>query len=102
MLDPIIIAAIVTLIGNIILNIFQFRNFLSQAKEKESQAASNLIERALDVSKEEVASLRAMNADLIKRLEERGQEIAELKSRICFLENRVKELEAKLENKNNY
>lgn len=102
MLDPIIIAAIVTLIGNIILNIFQFRNFLSQAKEKESLAASNLIDRALDVSREEVSSLRSMNTDLIKRLEEKGREITELKSKICFLENRVKELETKLENKNNY
>lgn len=95
MLDPIVIAAIFTIIGNIVINLFQFRNFISQAKEKESLAASTLIERALEVSKEEVSSLRAINSDLLKKISEKNEEIAQLKDEICSLEKKIKDLEIK-------
>lgn len=90
--EPVIIVAIITLLGNIILSALQFRSTISQAKEKESLAASNLIERALHVSQEEVKSLRSINADLIAEMEKKNEKIRSLEVRICNLESELSKL----------
>lgn len=96
MADPLIIVAIITLVGNILLNMIQYRNTLSGAKEKESIAASNLIDRALQVGKEEIQSLRSINADLIKANLEKDEKIKILYEKIKQLEEEVENLTKKV------
>ena len=96
MTDPLIIVAIITLVGNILLKIIQYRNTISGAKEKESIAASNLIDRALQVGKEEIQSLRSINADLIKDNLAKEEEIKILYEKIKQLEEKVGKLTLKV------
>lgn len=91
-MDNIVIVTLITLLGNLIINLLQYRHINSQAKEKESVAASNLIERALQVSTEEVKSLRAINEDLREDIKQKQARIEALEKRVSFLEEEIERL----------
>jgi predicted RNase H-like nuclease (RuvC/YqgF family) len=81
-MDASTILAIVTIVGNILLAIFQLRTNIATAKEKESSAAAILIERALDVAEKEVKYLQELNHELSERIKEQEAEIQRLKKEL--------------------
>lgn len=81
-MDTSTILAIVTIVGNILLAIFQLRTNIATAKEKESSAAAILIERALDVAEKEVKYLQELNHELSERIKEQEAEIQRLKKEL--------------------
>ncbi len=81
-MDTSTILAIVTIVGNILLAIFQLRTNLAAAKEKESSAAAILIERALDVAEKEVKYLQELNKELEEKIKEQELEIERLKTEL--------------------
>lgn len=81
-MDASTILAIVTIVGNILLAIFQLRTNIATAKEKESSAAAILIERALDVAEKEVKYLQELNHELSERIKEQEEEIKRLKKEL--------------------
>ena len=86
-----VILAIITIAGNILLALIQLRSTIAAAKEKESSAASILIERALAVAENEVKYLKELNAALAKKISEQELLINEQKAIIESLKNRLKE-----------
>ena len=80
--DAATILAIVTIVGNILLAIFQIRTNLATAKEKESSAAAILIERALDVAEKEVKYLQELNRELEEKIKEQEIELEQLRKEL--------------------
>lgn len=80
-MDISIVIAILTIIGNVILALFQIRHNRASAKEKEAAAAGILIDRAIEVAQKEVEYLK----EVVNLLQAENKELKE----------RIKQLEVK-------
>lgn len=94
-----LILGILSLIGTVIVGLFQFRSWKAQGKEAESRAEATLGDIALKINKQEVDTLRQLNEDLRKENETLKLEIKELKNKVITLEQIVEQLEDKIEKK---
>lgn len=81
-MDSAIIVAIISMITTIILNVFQFRNWKSQAKKNETESTVMLMDKALDINKHEIEVLRAINEDLTREIQRLKEEIQRLNQEI--------------------
>lgn len=86
-----IVLAIITIVGNLILALIQLRSTIAGAKEKESSAASILIERALAVAENEVKYLKELNHALSEKIAKQDLLIEEQRKIIENFKNRLKE-----------
>jgi len=99
-MDTAVIIAIISIIGNIILALFQFRQNVAKAKRDEIEAAAILIDKALIINKDEIESLNRTIETLEHEIEhlnailvDKDNKIKELKEELDEIRNRYKPLE---------
>jgi len=81
-MDAGIIVAIISLIGTLGVALLQLRKWRAEAKKSETEISEKLMDKALQLSKHEVETLRNVNADLLEF--------------ISMLQNKISELEKEL------
>lgn len=96
-----IVVAVLSIIGQIILLLFQRKQSQTQVIKTEYEASSILIDRALNINKQETENLRIL-LDVIKteykeallNIEKLENEIKKLKASIIFMEKKLKKISA--------
>jgi hypothetical protein len=78
-IDPTLIVAVFSLLGSILANIIQFVKIKGENKKLNAESSTILIETALKINQQEVATLRIFNEDIDKRYKELVLENRELK-----------------------
>jgi septal ring factor EnvC (AmiA/AmiB activator) len=85
------VVAILIAIGT---GISQFRSSKSQAKKLDVEAAEILINKAMEINKQEIEVVRSINADLQKSIDNLKTENASLHAQIDTSESNVQKLES--------
>ena len=95
-MNPEIILALVTIAGNILLAIFQFRQTKANAKKTETESNVLLLDKALAMNKQEIENFRLINQDLMKHIETEKVETERLKKELEIKDALIKQQEKEI------
>lgn len=95
-IEPEIILALITIAGNILLAIFQFRQTKANAKKTETESNVLLLDKALAMNKQEIENFRIINQDLMKHIETEKVESEKLKKELETKDALIKELQKEI------
>lgn len=91
-----VVVSIVSLIGTIIAGILQFRKLKSEASNLDAQSTSNLVKLALEINKQDLETLRTVNADIKNEIKSKDSTIENIRKELSDSEHREQELQAEL------
>jgi len=95
-IQPEFILAIITIAGNILLALFQFRQTKANAKKTETESNVLLLDKALAMNKQEIENFRIINQDLMKHIETEKVETERLKKELEIKDALIKQQEKEI------
>ena len=95
-IQPEFILAIITIAGNILLALFQFRQTKANAKKTETESNVLLLDKALAMNKQEIENFRIINQDLMKHIETEKLETERLKKELEIKDALIKQQEKEI------
>lgn len=95
-IQPEFVLAIITIAGNILLALFQFRQTKANAKKTETESNVLLLDKALAMNKQEIENFRIINQDLMKHIETEKVETERLKKELETKDALIKQQEKEI------
>jgi len=95
-IQPEFVLAIITIAGNILLALFQFRQTKANAKKTETESNVLLLDKALAMNKQEIENFRIINQDLMKHIETEKVETERLKKELEIKDALIKQQEKEI------
>ena len=95
-IQPEFILAIITIAGNILLALFQFRQTKANAKKTETESNVLLLDKALAMNKQEIENFRIINQDLMKHIETEKVETERLRKELEIKDALIKQQEKEI------
>ena len=95
-IQPEFILAIITIAGNILLALFQFRQTKANAKKTETESNVLLLDKALAMNKQEIENFRLINQDLMKHIETEKVETERLRKELEIKDALIKQQEKEI------
>jgi len=95
-IQPEFVLAIITIAGNILLALFQFRQTKANAKKTETESNVLLLDKALAMNKQEIENFRIINQDLMKHIETEKVETERLRKELEIKDALIKQQEKEI------
>lgn len=95
-IQPEFVLAIITIAGNILLALFQFRQTKANAKKTETESNVLLLDKALAMNKQEIENFRIINQDLMKHIETEKVETERLRKELETKDALIKQQEKEI------
>jgi len=95
-IQPEFVLALITIAGNILLALFQFRQTKANAKKTETESNVLLLDKALAMNKQEIENFRIINQDLMKHIETEKVETERLKKELGIKDALIKQQEKEI------
>jgi len=95
-IQPEFVLALITIAGNILLALFQFRQTKANAKKTETESNVLLLDKALAMNKQEIENFRIINQDLMKHIETEKVETERLKKELETKDALIKQQEKEI------